>query len=147
GLVLAQEQAPPPRPQAVPGSATPAQVVNIGIGATKTLQMRGGFPIATIENSRDDIARVVAHPSERNSFIVTGLQAGTTYLKLTAANAERTVETMELHVTLDVEYLRQLILQATPGSNIQLIPGGSSGGITTLIVAGSVTNPEDINVI
>src|SRR5437588_648469 len=140
-----QEQAPPPRPQ--PGAATPAQVVTVGIGASKTVQMRGGLPIRTILNSREDVASIATLPTDRSSIVVTGRQAGTTFLTLTADNPERTTEVLELHVQLDVEFLRTLLVQAAPGSNIQLIPIGSAGGITSLIVSGTVSNPEDINII
>lgn len=150
GLVLAglassrgvqgQEQAPAPRPAA-------AGAFNVAIGATRPLQMKGKHEIGKVENPNPDVATVQPAPDDNRTVLITGRQAGSTRITLTAADEMRTVEVFDVVVQLDVEFLRTLLQQVAPTASLKITPAGaaSAGAPSTVVLGGVVQHIEDIN--
>ncbi len=117
-------------------------VLTVPIGSSQRMQMRGRKAIRHVTNPNDKTVIVREVPDDPTSVLVTGREAGDTRITLTAEDGSQ--ESYEVHVQLDVEYLRRLLQRAVPTANVELIPTGSQGG---LIVAGNVAHAEDIDII
>src|SRR5262245_21364260 len=116
----AQEPAPPPRP-AQPGparSATGAVVVPIGI--SQALQMSTKKPITAVRLNVEGIVRVSPNATDPTSVILTGLASGTARLFLT--DVDQKEEAFDIIVQLDVSYLKRLIADNVPTSNVEVRP-------------------------
>jgi len=112
----------------------------VPIGVSKTLQMKEKKPIQTAINEKDNVASVRAM-DDPTTVLVVGKEAGTTHIKLVAR--DKTEETYDVVVQLDVEYLRSILQRAVPTASLELIPG--PGG--TLIIGGTVAHADDIDTI
>jgi pilus assembly protein CpaC len=128
------------------------RVFNLSVNSTLRLQMtplKAGDPapdIESVENERDAIARVQAIKGDTRTIQITGLQPGTTRLKLTSRAdppAKPIVENIEVIVQFDVALLRNLLQQAVPTAAVTPIPGAGN----TIIMTGTVAHAEDIDVV
>ncbi len=132
-------QAPQADPKAASSRTT--QLV-LPLNATQRVQMTTKRKIASVDNPRPNVVRVVADPTDPTSILVTGLEAGTSRITLT--DEAKTIE--EVLVTVqqfDVEYLRTLYRQAVPTANIMPIPSANN----TLILTGMVARAEDVDLL
>jgi pilus assembly protein CpaC len=138
---------PAPHPETGPGARpeftiTPrGRMLVVPIGVSKRLEMEGKKEIDTAINQRENVAVLAPYPGEPRWVMITGKEAGTTRVTLTARDG--TQETYEVVVQLDVEYLRGILRRAVPTASIDLIPAASGA----VIINGSVAHPEDIDVI
>jgi pilus assembly protein CpaC len=118
-----------------------AKPLVISLGVTERLQMKGKQEIKRAHNPKENVAVVSPVPDDPTSVNITGREAGTTRITLTAA--DDTEEVYDVIVQLDVEYLRLLLQRAVPTASLSLLP--ASGG--TVVIGGTVNHAEDIDVI
>jgi pilus assembly protein CpaC len=124
-LAAAQDGPPPP-------------TLIVTINGTKKLQMTAKQLIVRVENQDPNIARVSPLQDDPTSVLVTGLMAGTTRVVLT--DKEKKSEAFDIIVQLDVAFLRKILQETVPSANITPLPVGTGA----IILAGTVTKPEDI---
>ena len=124
-LAAAQEGPPPP-------------TLVVPINGTKKLQMTAKQLIVRVENQDPNIARVSPIQDDPASVLVTGLMAGTTRVVLT--DKDKKSEAFDIIVQLDVAFLRKILQETVPSANITPLPVGTGA----IILAGTVTKPEDI---
>jgi pilus assembly protein CpaC len=132
---LLQQQA---RPAPAPG---PAKNLTIPIGVTQRLQMKDRKRIKTAVNAKENVAILAPVPDDPTSIQITGREAGTTRITLTAEDG--TEEIYDVLVQIDIEYLRMLLQRAVPTATLQLLPG--AGGV--IVISGTVNHAEDIETI
>src|SRR5260370_32413593 len=114
----------------------PAQRNNaliVPINTSQKLQMSTKKPIAKVENSNENVARVQGIITDPTAVLVTGLEAGITRLTLTDRDGK--TETLDVIVQTAVEYLRSLLKPSFPPSNVVPIPGPNN----TILLADTVT--------
>jgi pilus assembly protein CpaC len=133
-------QAEPPAPGNVAAATGPTVIVPLG--ESRRLMMRSRKDIKRVVNPKDNIAVVTVIPDEPKMVLVNGREAGTTRITLTAADG--TEENVDVHVEVDLTYLRDLLRRAVPSASLQLIPAASSGAV---IISGHVAQSEDIDTI
>jgi pilus assembly protein CpaC len=137
-LRAGDEPAPLPHTES---TAPKASNLIVPIGSSQRLQMKDKKVIRSVVNPKDNIAIVQALPDDSTTVLITGREAGTTRITLTAADG--TVENYEVLVQFDVEYLRSLLARAVPTASIQLIPAASG----VIIISGTVAHAEDVDII
>lgn len=133
------EVAPPPR---LAGS----RPLNVPVGSTIPVQMKGKLPIATVVNQKEGVARVTPIANDPNTVQVTGLTPGMTTLTLTSqpeAGKPAVTEIIEVTVELDVGLLRSLVRQTVPTAMVNVIPGAGN----SIILTGTVNRSEDVEAI
>lgn len=136
-IQIAQAEQPAPAPRA----ATP---VNVPLGSTKDIQMRGKKDIQRAVNENDAVAEVRPGPDIK-TVRVTGRSVGRTRLTLTAV--DNSTEDIEITVEIDVEYLRNLLLRVAPQANISVTAVGGAGALAAIVIEGNVGPVENINLI
>ncbi len=122
----------------------PAQRNNaliVPINTSQKLQMSTKKPIAKVENSNENVARVQGIITDPTAVLVTGLEAGITRLTLTDRDGK--TETLDVIVQTDVEYLRSLLKRSFPTANVEPIPGPNN----TIILNGTVSRIDDVDAI
>ncbi len=97
--------------------------------------------ITDIFITKEDVVQVRPDNSNPKALIMSGRTAGLTQLTLTFD--DRTKGVYDVTVQPDFEYLRFLIRQTVPSSNVQVV----SGGGPVVILSGYVTRPEDADII
>jgi pilus assembly protein CpaC len=147
GLILgqpapAQDQPPLPRQLPADGVGAPrADALIIPIGGTQRVQMTSKKKIARVLNPKDTVIQVKPINGDPTSVLVTGLDAG--IARITLVDEANTSESLEIIVQLDVDYLRTLIVRTAPTASVQIVPSGNN----TIVLTGTVTHAEDIDVI
>jgi len=122
----------------------PAQRNNaliVPINASQKLQMSTKKPIAKVENSNENVARVQGIITDPTAVMVTGLEAGITRLTLTDRDGK--TETLDVIVQTDIEYLRSVLKRSFPTANVEPIPGPNN----TIILNGTVSRIDDVDAI
>jgi pilus assembly protein CpaC len=123
--------------QATPG----ARQMIISIGVTERLQMKSKKEIKRVVNPKENVAVISPVDGDPTAVTITGREAGTTRVTLTAV--DDTEEVYDVVVQLDIEYLRMLLQRAAPTASLNLIPG--AGGV--VIIGGVVNHADDIDII
>jgi len=137
GSAMAQERVQPPAP--APGDAgTRPSTIIVPIGGTRPLQMKPPQPITQAENLNERVLEVRTVQNTPETVLLLGKDAGTSRLTLTGL--DRSTQTFEVIVQLDVDYLRSILQRAVPTANITLIPIHNN----TVIISGTVNHAEDI---
>jgi pilus assembly protein CpaC len=140
GSAMAQERVQPPAP--APGDAgTRPSAIIVPIGGTRPLQMKPPQPITQAENLNERVLEVRTVQNTPETVLLLGKDAGTSRLTLTGL--DRSTQTFEVIVQLDVDYLRSILQRAVPTANITLIPIHNN----TVIISGTVNHAEDISAI
>jgi pilus assembly protein CpaC len=116
-------------------------VLTVPIGSSVRLQMKDKKPISTVVNPKENVAYVQPIEGDPKTVLVTGREAGSVRVTLTAADG--TSETYDVLVQFDVEFLRTLLTRAVPTASLQLIPAATG----VIVITGTVAHPEDIDVI
>jgi pilus assembly protein CpaC len=137
GTAVAQERVQPPAP-AVGDVGTRPSTIIVPIGGTRPLQMKPPQPIVQAENLNERVLEVRTVANTPETVLLLGKDAGTSRLTLTGL--DRSTQTFEIIVQLDVDYLRSILQRAVPTANIQLIPIHNN----TVIISGTVNHAEDI---
>jgi pilus assembly protein CpaC len=117
-------------------------VVGVPINGSQILEMSKQQRIKDVDNKDQNVARVNLIPGDtRRVMIVAGGGAGITRLVLTDFDGAK--ETFDIVVEFNTEYLRRVLSQVVPSANVKLVQGTGN----TLIVSGTVSKAEDIEVI
>ncbi|HLW67722.1 MAG TPA: hypothetical protein VKS79_20565 [Gemmataceae bacterium] len=133
---MSQEPPKPPAPPASQGS------ILVPIGGSQQLQMKSGRKISSVQISAPNIVQVAPDAtSPQTRIIISGLNAGSVTLTLTDDADNR--ELYEVIVQLDVQYMRNLIKQAVPTSNVDIVPSLNR----TVVLRGWVAQASDVDVI
>jgi pilus assembly protein CpaC len=127
----AQENAPTPHPTAI----------IVAINGTQRVQMSTGKFIARAVNEKENVARVAGIAGDPTRVLITGLEPGVTRVSLTDVNGA--IDSFDVTVQFDVEYLRTLLRRAVPTANVEPIPAGNN----SIILTGNVAHTEDIQII
>ncbi|MBY0524883.1 MAG: hypothetical protein K2R98_15875 [Gemmataceae bacterium] len=134
------EVAPPPRP------AEKANTITVPVNTTYRLQLSKKQPIASVINDKPQILQVTANPEDATMVQLTGLQAGTVQLRVTAAPVGKdppVTEVFDVIVELDIALLRNLLTRTVPTASVTPIPSGGN----TVVLTGWVAHAEDIETI
>jgi pilus assembly protein CpaC len=129
-----QPQVQPPAPSDV---GTRPNIIIVPIGGTRPLQMKTRQPIVHAESINEKVVEVRT-TNTPETVLLLGKEAGTS--RLTLVGLDKSMETFEVIVQLDVEYLKSILQRAVPTANITLIPIHSN----TVIISGTVNHAEDI---
>jgi pilus assembly protein CpaC len=128
-----------PKPPAPPASQG---TILVPIGGSQPLQMKSGKKISSVQISAPNIIQVAPDAtSPQTRIIVSGLNAGSVTITLTDEADNR--ELYEVIVQLDVQYLRNLIKQAVPTSNVEIVPSLNR----TVVLRGWVALAADSDII
>lgn len=150
-VALAQDsgspsQLPPSIPETAPAphaditASARGRELHVPLGGSIPLQMTGAKPIRTVYNRQEGVA-VVAPTSDRSKVLVTGKQAGTSNITLTAEDQSR--EMIDVVVEPDMQYLKGVLRRVVPTANLEIIP--ATGG--TIIIGGTVVRAEDVDLV
>lgn len=144
GAAAFAQPAPAPAPGTVAVDRTTGATL-VPLGGSQPLQMRpkgGKSPlIKAVLNEKEQVARITPDATNPRAVVITGLTAGTTRVTLT--DVDNNVETYEIVVQLDLDYLKSLLRRSVPTANIDIIPGVNN----VLILTGNVAHAEDVDVI
>jgi pilus assembly protein CpaC len=137
-LGMSQEQPPPKAPAPAASQGT----ILVPIGGSQPLQMKSGKKISSVAISAPNIVQVAPDAtSPQTRIIISGLNAGSVTITLTDDADNR--ELYEVIVQLDVQYLRNLIKQAVPTSNVEIVPSLNR----TVVLRGWVALAGDADII
>src|SRR5262245_12345877 len=134
---MAQEPVPPPRPDPRTGRSPS---ILIPIGGSQQLSMSTKKAISSVFLTGEGVARVAAGP-ENKFVIISGLAAGAVGLKLTDVDGKE--EWYDIVVQLDTTYIKQIIRQSVPLSNVDVIAALNR----TVILTGWVARAEDVETV
>ncbi len=135
--VSGQQPAPPPRPSPeIKRDRTGAIIVPLN--RSIKLQMKSGGLIRDVFNEADNIVTVAPDASDPRGVIILGRSVGLSRVTLTDVDGNQ--ETYQVVVQPDLELLRNLLRQATPTANVEVIPGPGN----TVVLTGTVAHAEDI---
>jgi pilus assembly protein CpaC len=128
-----------PKPNAPPVSQGS---ILVPIGGSQPLQMKSGKKIASVQISAPNIIQVAPDATApQTRIIISGLNAGSVTLTLT--DEDKASELYEVIVQLDVQYMRNLIKQAVPTSNVDIVPSLNR----TILLRGWVAVASDADVV
>jgi pilus assembly protein CpaC len=105
------------------------------------LQMSNKQPIAKVVNPKENAVNIRTMQGDPTTVLIIGQQPDVTRIELTDTNGR--TETFEVIVQADIEYLRTQLRRAVPTANVTPIPTSNN----TIILAGTVTRAEDINIV
>src|SRR5436305_1208896 len=131
GRGRAQEQGPPPRPNAL----------IIPINGTVRLQMATKRPIRQVVNPKEAALGIRTVLGDPTTILLIGQQPDVTRLDLEDDRGTR--ESYDVIVQTDVEYLRTQLKRSVPTANFTLIPTANQ----SVIISGTVTRAEDVGII
>src|SRR5438067_1163052 len=141
GSTATAQPAPQPPKAPEPIAVPRGNALIVPTNGTQRLQMSTKKRIASVVNQKEAIARVQPLATDPTTVLITGLEPGITRITLT--DVDGAVESLDVVVQFDVEYLRTLLQRAVPTANIQPIPAANN----TVILTGNVASAEDVNVI
>ena len=128
------------RPEAlkaqVQGTAGNALIVPLG-GPPVPLQMNTKKAISLIKNTNGKVLRINTIEDDPTRVFLVGQQAGTSHIDLTDVDGK--VESHDVIVQLDIEYLRTQLKRVLPTANIEPVPVGGN----SVILRGVVNHAED----
>ena len=112
----------------------------VPIGGTVPLQLSTKKAISLVKNAKEDVLGIKTVPGDPTRVLLTGQTAGITHLDLTDVDGK--VESFQVTVQLDVEYLRTQLKRALPTSNIDPVPIANN----TIVLRGTVNHIEDVDI-
>jgi pilus assembly protein CpaC len=115
--------------------------VLVPLNGTLRLQMSTRRPISRVVNPKENALTIRTIVGDPTTVLLVGQQPDVTQVELTDVDGRR--ETYEVIVQADIEYLRTQLRRAVPTANVNPIPTSNN----TVILSGTVTRAEDINVI
>ncbi len=118
-----------------------AGAVIVPLNGTVRLQMSNKAPIAKVVNPKENAVALRTIPGDPTTVLVIGQQPDVTRIELTDVNGR--TETYDVIVQADIEYLRTQLRRAVPTANVVPIPTSNN----TVILSGTVSRAEDVNVI
>lgn len=124
-----------------PAEAPKGESIVLPVGSTQTITMSTKKKVQKVQSEKPDVVRastVVGHPDQIN---LTGGAPGIARVILTDEDGK--VETFEVVVQVDLEYLRYLLGKAVPTANVQLLPGANG----TILMTGYVSRAEDLGIV
>jgi pilus assembly protein CpaC len=98
-------------------------------------------PISRVVNPKENAVALRTVAGDPTTVLVIGQQPDVTRIELTDVNGR--TETYEVIVQADIEYLRTQLRRAVPTANVVPIPTSNN----TVILSGTVSRAEDVNVI
>ena len=122
--------------QGVAGSA-----IYVPTGGTIRLQMLSKKPIKTVINKRDAVLSIRTVFGDPTTILLTGQQSDVTQITLEDETGVK--ETYEVIVQRDIENLRTQLHRAAPTAAVVPTPISDN----TVVLNGTVTNPEDVDVL
>ena len=122
----------------IPGTTGNALVVPIG--GTVPLQITTKKAITLVKNTKEDILGIKTVAGDPTRVLLTGQTAGISHLDLTDVDGK--VESYDVTVQLDVEYLRTQLRRALPTANIDPVPIANN----TIVLRGTVNHIEDVEI-
>jgi pilus assembly protein CpaC len=128
-------------PSAVRGQASPGGAVIVPINGTVRLQMSTKKEIKTINNPKDTAISIRPVAGDPTTVLITGVAPDFARVEMIDVDGKK--ETFDVIVQLDVEYLKTQLKRAVPTAHITPIPTSN----TTVILAGTVTKAEDVDII
>jgi pilus assembly protein CpaC len=126
---------------AQPVGGVSGTAVYVPTGGTIRLQMSTKKPIAKVNNPRESVLGIRTVFGDPTTILLTGQQSDVTKLELVDENGVK--ETYDVIVQRDVENLKTQLKRAAPTSNVVATPISDN----TVILSGTVTNPEDVDVL
>ena len=102
----------------IPG--TSGSSLTVPIGGAVPLQMSTKKAIALVKNSKEDVLGVKTVAGDPKRVILIGLAAGVTHIELTDVDGK--VDSYDVTVQLDVEFLRTQLHRAFPTANVEPVP-------------------------
>jgi pilus assembly protein CpaC len=123
----------------IPGTTGSSLIVPIG--GTVPVQMTTKKAITLVKNSKEDVLGIKTVPGDPKRVNVVGLAAGLTHIELTDEDGK--VESYDVTVQLDVEFLRTQLHRAFPTANVEPVPIGSNA----IALEGTVNRIEDVDAI
>lgn len=146
GRLPAQE--PPPRAEAPPPPSMGETVV-IPVGTIKGRQMKGKQRIENVILDDDTVVTYQRSEEDPTTIFLTGRQIGRTRLTLVAGGG-RIREVYDIIVEFNIDLLYDSLRRVAPTATIQITPittMGQTGTLASLIIGGTATHSEDINLI
>ena len=132
-------QEPPPKTNVPP---TSQGSILVPIGGSQPLSMKTGKKISSVQISAPNIVPVAPDATApQTRIIISGLNAGSVTITLT--DEDNKSELYEVIVQLDVQYMRNLIKQAVPTSNVEIVPSLNR----TVLLKGWVAQASDSDII
>ena len=123
----------------IPGTSGSSLIVPIG--GTVPLQMSTKKAISLVKNSKEDVLGVKTVPGDPKRVNLVGLAAGLSHVELT--DEDNKVDSYDVTVQLDVEFLRTQLRRGFPSANIEPVPIGSNA----VALEGTVNRIEDVDAI
>ncbi len=121
----------------IPG--TSGSSLTVPIGGAVPVQMTTKKAITLVKNSKEDVLGVKTVPGDPKRVNLIGLAAGLSHVDLTDEDGK--VDSYDVTVQLDVEFLRTQLRRAFPTANIEPVPIGSS----SVALEGTVNHIEDVD--
>jgi pilus assembly protein CpaC len=115
--------------------------VLVPLNGTLRLQMSTKRPISRVVNPKENALTIRTIVGDPTTVLLVGQQPDVTQVEVTDVDGRK--ETYEVIVQADIEYLRTQLRRAVPTANVNPIPTSNN----TVILSGTVTRAEDINVI
>ncbi len=115
--------------------------VIVPLNGTVRLQMSTKTPISRVVNPKENAVNIRTVAGDPTTVLLIGQVPDVTRIELTDVNGR--TETYDVIVQADIEYLRTQLRRAVPTANITPIPTSNN----TVIMAGTVSRAEDVNVI
>jgi pilus assembly protein CpaC len=140
---------PPPGDQAAPVPRVAQQII-VPLGITRTLEMRGKKQLKAVRGDNEAVLDIkLDRPDAPNEnprrVLLAGRSVGRAHLELTAI--DDSVETFDVSVEFDVEYLRTLLHRVAPQANLSVTGVGGAGALTAVVIEGNAGPSENINLI
>ena len=123
----------------IPGTTGSSLIVPIG--GTVPVQMTTKKAITLVKNSKEDVLGIKTVPGDPKRVNLVGLAAGLTHIELTDEDGK--VESYDVTVQLDVEFLRTQLHRAFPTANVEPVPIGSNA----IALEGTINRIEDVDAI
>jgi pilus assembly protein CpaC len=118
-----------------------SKAVIVPLNGTVRLQMSTKKPISRVVNPKENALNIRTMAGDPTTVLLIGQQPDVTTIELTDVDGK--LERYEVIVQADIEYLRTQLRRAVPTANVNPIPTSNN----TVILSGTVTRAEDINVI
>jgi pilus assembly protein CpaC len=138
GLLLALLASGRPEPSQAQIPAPTSTPLIVPTGSKTRLQMTTKKAIKLVNNTKDNVLGIKKVEGDPTSIELTGQDAGITHLELTDVDGK--MESYDVIVQVDVEFLRIQLRRMVPTGNIDPIPISNN----IVILRGTVNHIEDI---
>jgi len=123
----------------IPG--TSGSSLAVPIGGTVPLQMSTKKAISLVKNSKEDVLGVKTVPGDPKRVNLIGLTAGNSHVELTDEDGK--VDSYDVTVQLDVEFLRTQLRRAAPSVNVEPVAIANNA----VVLEGTVNRIEDVDAV